>query len=229
MPYPKTIVCLAASWKHNGTCIAGKEYVNGRFGAWIRPVSNRPGEEINWDERRKDNGYPTNVLDIVTVSLDRPKPHLHQPENHVIAGGIVWQHQKMLNASQIRGAIDSHISKLWVNGFSSGNGVNDRVPQNYVQQQSVSLALIRPEDFIIHAIDEVEGAGTKRRYRASFSLSRVEYNLSITDPWLSKKLSEKNAGRYTVDDPLICVSLGELMSGYAYKLVASVIIDGRRG
>lgn len=229
MPYSKTIVCLAASWKHHGTCIAGKEYVNGRFGAWIRPVSNRPGEEINWGERKKDNGYPTNVLDIVTISLDKPKPHLHQPENHVIASGSVWQHQKMLYANQIRGAIDGRINKLWVNGYSSTNGTNDQVPQKYLQQQSFSLALIQPKDFFIHAVNEVKGFEPKRRYRATFTLNGVDYKLVSTDPWIKKHYDQKDVGSYKIDDPIVCVSLGELIDGCAYKLVASVIVDGRRG
>lgn len=229
MAYPKTIICLAASWKHHGTCIAGKEYNNGQYGDWIRPISNRPDEEISAAERKKDNGFPTNVLDVVTISFGQAKPHLHQTENHLIENGVEWQHQRMLKYNDIKGAIDQNINTLWRNGSSSGKGENDRVPSSLLAQEENSLALIEPENFELHVIDEVQNGNTNKKYRSSFSFNGVDYNLSVTDPWVSKTLNNNNAGEYTVENTIICVSLGEVLSGYAYKLVASVIIPGRRG
>jgi hypothetical protein len=229
MGNPRTILCLAASWKLHGTCIAGKEYLNGKFGDWIRPISNRPDEEISPEERKKNNGFPTNVLDVVTVDLNQAKPHLHQTENHLIEDGTVWRHRRMLSYGAIKGAIDHNFNTLWRNGFSSGKGENDRVPSRLLAQEVSSLALIEPENFELHAIDEVQNGNTSRKYRGSFSFKGIDYNLSVTDPWVSKKWKDKDAGDYTFEDTIICVSLGEEFSGYSYKLIASVIRSGRRG
>jgi len=43
----KRIVCLANSRKLQGRCIAGREIVQGKPGAWIRPVSAREHEEVS--------------------------------------------------------------------------------------------------------------------------------------------------------------------------------------
>ena len=72
--YTKNIVCLANSYKRGGRCIAGKEILDGGFGAWIRPASDRPNQELSrpecslWGFRRPE------LLDIVSVPLLKPVP-----------------------------------------------------------------------------------------------------------------------------------------------------------
>ncbi|MCZ0933272.1 MAG: hypothetical protein OXJ52_08995 [Oligoflexia bacterium] len=51
MSYEKKIICLANSRKMFGRCIAGKEKINGQYGQWIGPVSDREKEEISEKEK----------------------------------------------------------------------------------------------------------------------------------------------------------------------------------
>ena len=209
----KTIVCLAASARDGGFCIAGKEYNNGIFGDWIRPVSNRENRSILNDERRKDTGGFTQVLDVVTVYLNSPHPYAHHSENHIIEDGKSWTNRGILTKTDIMGAIDN-VTGLWHDGDSSSGGTNDSVPLEHLRNMQSSLVLIEPENLII---DKIHG----RKFRAIFNFQGISYNLAMTDPLVGEKYHEK--GCHPVPDALICVSLAEQYGRYAYKLVASVI------
>jgi hypothetical protein len=74
--YQNKIVCLAASRKPGGQCIAGKEVVAGGYGPWIRPVSVRPSAEIQVSERHYENGTEPQLLDIITIPMLAPVPRL---------------------------------------------------------------------------------------------------------------------------------------------------------
>jgi hypothetical protein len=51
VPVTKRIICLANSRKLSGRCLAGREFVDGCAGDWIRPVSSREHEEVSERER----------------------------------------------------------------------------------------------------------------------------------------------------------------------------------
>lgn len=74
MPVVKRIVCLANSRKLSGRCVAGKEMTAGRAGSWIRPVSDRPAEEVSLEERRYADGSDPALRDIINVPLREPRP-----------------------------------------------------------------------------------------------------------------------------------------------------------
>ena len=56
MPEVKRIVCLANSRKLHGRYVAGREWVGGRAGRWIRPVSDREHQEVSEYERQYEDG-----------------------------------------------------------------------------------------------------------------------------------------------------------------------------
>src|SRR5579859_3143715 len=95
MSYTKRIVCFANSYKTGGSCIAGKDLNNG---TWIRPVSDRPTEELSFFEYCYDGYKSPKLLDIIDIPLLKPTPHDHQTDNHLIKkeqwvkkGALAWE------------------------------------------------------------------------------------------------------------------------------------------
>ncbi len=218
--YERTIVCLAASRRPGGICIAGKEYHNDcKFGDWIRPVGNRENRSIEDRERAKNTGGYTEVLDVVTIYLDRELPEFHQSENHLIEEGRTWVYRNVLTKTDIRGAIDN-IPCLWQNDCSSRGGENDRMPIEQLCNVPSSLALIEPENFIIDVIRNPYRTH-EIQHRAIFSFQGIPYNLAITDPLIEARYRDIDC--YPLAEVLICVSLVKFDNRYAYKLVAAVI------
>lgn len=228
MPYTKSVLCLAASWKRGGTCIAGKVYGSGRFHEWIRPVSDRQDEEISDDERLKDNGYLTDVLDIVDITFECSKPNGHQSENALIVKDRRWVHRRMLPFAHLHQAIDRPRDGLWLDGFSSGKGENDCIPSRHLDGVAGSLLLLQPDRVVVHfGKEEKDDGALKPTYRTTFELGGTLYNWAMTDRWVAKKLRGKPPGDYPVESALLCASLSEVMNDHAYKLAASVIVSGR--
>ncbi len=88
MSYLKTIICLANSKKRSGLCIAGKEIhlanaPNRLIGDWIRPMGQHAGGALSEYATWYSDGEAPQVLDLITVALQKPHPHLYQKENHL--------------------------------------------------------------------------------------------------------------------------------------------------
>ena len=225
MAYAKTIVCLANSRKLSGRCIAGKELLQGEFGQWVRPVSARASEEINEEERRYENGDSTQVLDIVSIRFREHRPHSYQTENHLIDDEYYWAKSGAIDWHQLQDALDVIEGPLWANNHSTYNGINDQVPEHVANTFQGSLKLLHPNDLRISV--GVEGGvygPAKRRVRASFVVGQFQYKLMVTDPQIERHYLKGENGEFPIDEAIICVSLGELFHGYAYKLVASIFM-----
>ncbi len=212
--FSKTLVVLANSCKHNGRCVAGKEVTHRRFGAWIRPTSNRPTGELSaFDQRLVSGGQPA-VLDVVDVPLSRPAPAGFQAENVLIAPGAGWVRRGRLSWASLRQAVDA-CDTLWLNGYSSVAGCNDRVPGARLDALDSSLRLIGPLCVDLHV--------TAGKVRARFDYRRTVYNLSVTDPWIKAAYGPRMDGWFRLDQAFVCVSLAPVWHGYAYKLAAAII------
>lgn len=221
MPYQKTIVCLAKSVKHGGYCIAGKEVETGN---WIRPVSDREDEEIRREDCNCGDNTQPGLFDIISIPLLEPRPTSYQRENHLINQEHRWRKLGEIAWDDLIQLVDELSGPLWLNGYSSFYGVNDRVPEANTSGLASSLALIRPVDLKVCV--ETEGAefgNPRRKTRAEFTYGVHLYKISVTDPIIKDKFWSQPGEHPMGNDSLICVSLGEIHEGYAYKLAAAII------
>ncbi len=229
MSYTKTIVCLANSRKPpSGRCVAGREVLQDGFGDWIRPVSARPTREVSDEERRYEDGTEPMILDVIDIQMAKPEPEDHQYENHVIDAEFRWVCQGQVTWQNLQAAVEHSTGPLWLNGHSSSHGLNDRVPEDQLGSFARSLYLVQPEKLVIIVGREDSPFGpARRRVRAQFHLAKDDYCVAITDPVVEREYLERGDGRTELDGALLCVSLGEVFHGFAYKLAAAVIIPQR--
>lgn len=230
MSYTRTLLCLANSRKYPppGRCIAGREIDADGYGAWIRPVSSRPTQEISEEERRYEDGTDPVLLDIIAVELLTHQPHRHQQENHSIDDGRYWTRVGRASWSEALKAAEQPPGSLWTNGTSSRHGENDQVSEGALDSFDRSLYLIRPESLVIDVVEEFDiYCRGRRRVRAAFTFNDQRYRLAVTDPPVERRYLAGPNGTRQVDESLLCVSLAEPFHGYAYKLVASVITPDR--
>ena len=224
MTYVKRIACLANSWKIGGACVAGKEIAGDRWGGWIRPVSVRPAGELSQEERHYENGQDPEVGDIVDIPLTELRPSAYQQENHVIDYRRHWKRVGRCTWEQLQAAVDTVVGPLWENGHSSSRGINDCVPEGNATKLGDSLCLVRPVDLDLIVGREWEG---KRRVRGQFSVDGLRYRLKVTDPVAVSHFLGRPDGTHRIEEAILCLSLGEIFRGQAYKLIAAVITRSR--
>ena len=218
----KRIVCLANSRKMGGRCVAGKELLdNRRPGRWVRPVSDREHEEVSEDERRLEDGSEPQVLDVIDVPVRGARPQGYQEENWLLDPTRRWGKVDRIDWNDLSQWADSGAT-LWMNGYSSAKGHNDRVPEDLAASLNSSLCLIRADRMQVHISYNPE----KETYqlRGSFRYKRQMYSLRITDPISESRAVKLGSGVIPIDDErFLTISLGEPFEGFAYKLIAAII------
>ena len=146
----KTILCLANSRRPGGKCVAGKEFLNGIPGAWIRPISSRPNHAVRDAELICTDGNLMELLDIVSIPLTGPTPQSHQTENWQFDTNTRWVRQGHASWAQVVATTDLIEGPLLHHNENSHHGTNDKVPVAIANGLPNSLALIRPENLTLH-------------------------------------------------------------------------------
>lgn len=226
MPSPilKSIVCLANSRKLSGRCVAGKEiFADGSVGEWIRPVSDRPSEEVSEHERQYEDGSEPRVLDLIDVPLLKSSPKTYQQENWLLDPNYYWEKVRRISWAELPRMADN-VRSLWTNGPSSSNGSNDRIPLLDSYSLSSSLYLIRlPNLELVVSAPGAAFGNHNRRVQGRFRYNGIDYWLRVTDPQYEREYLRKPNGSYHIEDCFLTISLGEPFQGYAYKLIAAII------
>ena len=203
MAVVKRLLCLANSRKLNGRCVAGIELSgsNRRIG-WIRPVSAREHEEVSEYERQYEDGSDPRVLDVMNVPLLEARPKGYQQENWLLDPDHYWQKVKRGEWDELEVLADP-VSSLWIDGFSTYNGRNDRIPLAQAGLTS-SLRLVRVDRLTLSVFKPGEAFGNpKRRVQGRFRHSGAEYRLWVTDRVTSGSTSRS---------PMVITRLARAMS-----------------
>jgi hypothetical protein len=219
----KRIVCLANSRKLNGRCVAGKEYVRGTPGQWIRPISSREHEEVSEYERQYEDGSDPHVLDVLDVPLLDPRPKNYQPENWLLDPDVYWKRHSRIGWDELA-HLEDPPGSLWLNGTHTYNGLNDTIQVSAADEFDSSLKLIHVAAMEVAVYKPGEAFGnSKRRVQGRFHHDGTEYRLWITDPVYERAYLARDDGEYEIGESYLTISLGEPHNGRYYKLIAAVI------
>jgi hypothetical protein len=223
MAVSKRIVCLANSRKLQGRCIAGRELIEGRPAAWVRPVSDREHEEVSEYERQYKDGSDPRVLDVIDVPLREARPKGYQPENWLIEPDEYWVKVEQFPWTSL-GLLADQNGSLWLNGYHTQNGKNDYIPLHLAATAGSSLKLIHISGMQISVFKPGEAFGNpKRRVQAQFQFAGSNYALWITDPIIERAYLSREDGDYKYGESYLTISLGEPFKENCHKLVTAVI------
>ncbi|HTE86953.1 MAG TPA: hypothetical protein VK821_19745 [Dehalococcoidia bacterium] len=220
------ILCLANSRKRSGRCVAGLR-VDG--GGWLRPVSGSdPTGALTIKACRLDDGTQATLLDVIRLTVLRPLPEPHQPENWLVATRR-WNLVERCDIAAATPLLESALTS----GPDLFGSLGDRIPYRELRDRpsAASLAVIEPQAVTWRISTSFRG---NRQTRARITLSGALYDLSVTDPVFEKHLAALPAGVHTREAAgitahlrvLLTVSLSEPFGATAdcYKLVAAVIV-----
>jgi hypothetical protein len=216
----------SSAWQTLESCRAavllGRNF-NGRVGAWIRPVSARPSEEVSERERQYQDGSDPRVLDIVNVPLVEPRPKACQTENWLLDAEFYWEPVRRIAWAELVALADAP-AILWLNTSSTRPGEYDRVALEDANRLGCSLYLLHVSSLILRVFAPgIDFGNPKRRVQAIFQYSGIEYKLWVTDPVIERTYLSKPNDTYSMSECFIVVSLGEPHDGFAYKLVATIV------
>lgn len=215
-PTVKRVVCLANSRKLGGLCVAGKEIMaDGRTGEWVRPIGDRPSEAILEHEQRCQDGSYPQAMDVIDIPLLSPRPKDHQQENWLINEGR-WVKVGRITSSILDQILDPPMP-LWLNGYSTFSGINDRVPLNEATNLPDSLRLLKVNSLTL----SVPARGSTQ---GQFQYNGTNYWLRVTDPHYHRRRLQQYDGDIQMGECFLTISLGEpFEDGHCYKLIAAII------
>lgn len=218
MAVVKRIVCLANSRKLGGRCVAGIEIAGEQRLGWIRPVSGRQDQAVNYCEQRYEDNSSPRVMDIIEVPLLTAQPHEHQQENWLLDGTQRWVKVGEASWEDLTGLADRR-EQLWINGHQTAQGLNDAIPVADASGLNSSLRLFKVDGLEVHVVRVCN----RKRVQGHFRHCGSIYWLWITDQGYEQTYLARPEGRYNVGESFLTVSLSEAFNASCYKLIAAII------
>ncbi len=186
-------------------------------------MSDREHEEVSEYERQYDDGSDPRVLDVMNVALVGPRPKGYQSENWLLDPSRYWSRLGRVDWVHMKRLADP-IQALWVDGYSTYNGLNDQVPLSLAGTISSSLRLIHVDALKVAILMPGEAFGNpKRRVQGRFQHAGTEYRMWVTDPAYERAYLAKPDGSYEMGECFLTISLGEPYKDACYKLIAAII------
>jgi hypothetical protein len=218
------LLVLASSRKGGGRCIAGYDLEAER---WIRPVSDLADGALMIEHCGIEGAWPE-VLDIVRIEINQPRPLAWQPENWSLTGAP-WERIDRLDPARasdvLQGLVNYDVTLL--------QSTNRKIAGDYLQANPIaaSLTLAKPDE-LQWRIEEPPWGG--RQEKAFFSANgRGLYDFHVTDFPIEDALHGLDFGAHPraavgIDDRAevyLTISLGEPynLNNDCYKLAAAVI------
>jgi len=163
-------------------------------------------------------------LDIIDIPVKGARPKDYQQENWLLDPELYWVKAGRLPWNELA-AYRSRNGPLWIDGYRTGAGQNDRIPLDEAAGLKSSLKLIHIPNLELKVFAPGEAFGNpKRRVQARFSFDGVIYWLWVTDPIVEREFLAQSNGIYVAGESYLTISLGEPNDdGFCYKLVATVI------
>ena len=216
----RRIICLANSRKYSGRCVAGKELLPDGIGGWVRLVGGSTTGELTIDEITMRNDKPPELLDIIALYVGGKTAHGYQSENR-LAGDTLWLRDGKADPSIPRRLCDEP-AHLWIDGFSSAGGTNDRIPLRLADENLASSLFFVAVEHLCIIVGE-DARGLKKTW-ADFTYHQVNYRLAVTDPEIENRYIQMDIGKYPVEgENYLTASISEPFDGFCYKLAAAVI------
>ena len=174
-------------------------------------------------EREYEDGSDPQVLDVIDVPVLESQPKDYQTENWLLDPKCYWEKAGRLSTSDLA-ALTDPVTPLWVDGHSTYNGLNDKVPLAMARSVTSSLRLLRVDRLRLIVSRPGEAFGNdKRRVQGRFRHAGREYALWVTDPGWERTYLAKLNGTYDVGGCYLTISLGEPYGDACYKLIAAVV------
>ena len=175
-----------------------------------------------------ENGDTPQVFDVINIPVVAQQPLSYHVENWLIDTNRYWHKRGAWDLDTTIQNLSSHINdgSLWINGYSSQNGANNRIPKESFDSLDSSLQLIIADDVKLLAKRGVDTTGKKyERLYAYFRFADHRYALSVTDPHIRQQYLHIDGtfNPLPLGPCLMTISIGEpYRDGFAYKLAAHI-------
>lgn len=174
-------------------------------------------------ERQYEDGSDPQVLDVMDVPVLESRSTDYQTENWLLDPRFYWERMGRLSPSDLPALADP-VAPLWIDGYSTFNGLNDRIPIAEASSITDSLRMLHVDRLRLDVCRPGEAFGNnKRRVQGRFHHAGGEYALWVTDPHWERTYLAKLNGVYDIGESYLTVSLGEPYRDACYKLIAAII------